>query len=154
MTTQRFKNVLDSIATLSKKFTDIANREKNIMELYSIREEQERKANEEKRKLDEIDRIFDRLATGTHYQDLTPQATPQKVIPNPYISASMPSSVVTTPVVSTPDVSTPVVSAPVVSTPVVSAPVVSTHVVFENNPFKPPALSRFNIPSLKSPSQA
>ena len=132
------------------------------MELYSIREEQERKANEEKRKLDEIDRIFDRLATGTHYQDLTPQATPQKVIPNPYISASMPSSVVTTPVVSTPDVSAPVVSTPVapvvstpaVSAPAVSAPVVSPHVVFENNPFKPPALSRFNIPSLKSPSHA
>ena len=131
---------MESIARLSKVFSDITNRQKNINELLSIQEENERKLNEEIRKIEEMKRICGKLTAGCYYSIPSPPSPPH--INNPYIATT----VVSTPVIST---------LSVVSTPAhAHAPVVSAPVVFEDNPFKPPALARFNIPSLKSPSHA
>jgi len=117
----------------------------------SLQAEVDRKFDEERTKYIERKKLFGKFDIGQQQlpEQPTPQPTPQKVIINPYMSASMPSSVVSTPTV-----------APA---PVISSPVISSVSVFENNPFKnpPPIPSNasaskggFKSNLIKSPSNA
>ena len=89
---------MESIATLSKVFSDITNRQKNINELLSIQEENERKLNEEIRKIEEMKRICGKLTAGCYYSIPSPPEQ-QK---NPYLNTTVVSPVVSSSVVTTP----------------------------------------------------